>query len=489
MLPTAFLSLSLLNLLALGVDSSTSKAPSASGKPQKAQQTSSSLGHPSWSLGLQFYQALRHEGSHTNTLISPVLLASSLGALSRAAKGSTAGQLQELLRSAKEEKKAEEALSDALKSLREGNGTSYALHGSLALFSKQVPALEKSFLEELQAQFGLRHVALSAGDKHSDIEKLSSWAKGEMGGLDRSPLTEGPDAKEGALILANALHFKGFWDRGFNQENQDLRSFLGTKYTKVHMMHRVGVYRHYEDMENMVQVLELGLWGGKASMMLLLPFHVESLARLERVLTLEQLEKWLGKLSSMSMAVSLPRVNVSSALSLQACFTRLEQQEKQQSCSKPHLIQPGENSRSRAVLMGVFQTHVVQYGSSVWSVSRNSWCAPMGARCRSNALGQNYEGEQSLLRLPGIVVLISKGNQQLHLGGIRSSHWARSLEATSSSVSGSVDSTDEDEHVEKPKLFYADHSFIILVKDNSTGALLLLGALDLAEGVALHDEL
>lgn len=83
----------------------------------------------------------------------------------------------------------------------------------------------------------------------------------------------------------------------------------------VHMS--TGVYSHYEDIENMVQVLELGLWGGKASMVLLLPFHVESLARLEHVMTLEQLEKWLGKLSSMSMALSLPRVNISSALSLQ----------------------------------------------------------------------------------------------------------------------------------------------------------------------------
>lgn len=79
----------------------------------------------------------------------------------------------------------------------------------------------------------------------------------------------------------------------------------------------IGVYRHYEDIENMVQVLELGLWGGKASMVLLLPFHVESLDRLERLMTIEQLEKWLGKLSSVSLALSLPRVNVSSTLSLQ----------------------------------------------------------------------------------------------------------------------------------------------------------------------------
>ncbi|KAL6490805.1 hypothetical protein MHYP_G00011500 [Metynnis hypsauchen] len=418
MLPTAVLSLSLLNLLALGVGSSTSKAPPASGNPQHPQQAVFSLGHPSWSLGLQLYKALRSEGSHTNTLISPALLASSLGALSRAAKGTTAGQLQELLQTAKDKKKAEEALSNVLKSMHEGNGTSYALHASSALFSKQVPALEKAFLEELQAQFGLGHVALSAGDKQGDKEKLHSWAKDGMGGLEESPLMEGPDLEEGAMILANALHLKGFWDRSFDQENQDLRSFLGTKYTKVYMMHRSGVYSHYEDMENMVQVLELGLWGGKASMVLLLPFHVESLARLERVLTLEQLEKWLGKLSSVSMALSLPRVNVSSTLSLQKQLAALG-------------------------VVDAWDQKVADF---------------------SGLFGQ------------------AKGN--LHLGDVL--HWA-SLELTSES--GSKDSMDEDEHVEKPKLFYADHSFIILVKDNSTGALLLLGALDLAEGVTLHDEL
>ncbi|XP_042615646.1 serpin H1-like isoform X2 [Cyprinus carpio] len=105
--------------------------------------------------------------------------------------------------------------------------------------------------------------------------------------------------------------------RHFYHENQDLRSFLGTKYNKVPMMHRSGIYHHYEDMENMVEVLELGLWEGKASMVLLLPFHVESLARLHCLLTKDRVEKWLGKMSSTSMALSLPRTKISSTISLQ----------------------------------------------------------------------------------------------------------------------------------------------------------------------------
>ena len=45
-------------------------------------------------------------------------------------------------------------------------------------------------------------------------------------------------------------------------------------------------------------MLELGLWGGLASMLLLLmPFQVEGLDRLERLLTLEQLQRWYSELS------------------------------------------------------------------------------------------------------------------------------------------------------------------------------------------------
>ncbi|XP_062849375.1 serine (or cysteine) peptidase inhibitor, clade H, member 2 [Trichomycterus rosablanca] len=413
MMPTAFLCLLLLNLLVSMVNSLSQQPFSAQSESQ--QKSSLSLDHTSWSLGLRLYSALRSNGTNINTLISPVLLASSLRALSHTAKETTAGQLHDLLKMGKEEKKAEEALFSTLKSMSKANGTSYTLHASSALFSKQVSTLEKTFLKKLKAQFGLDHVALGAGDKQVDMETLHSWAKKEMGGVETLKLTEKPATKEGALILANALHFKGFWNHDFDKDNEDLRNFLGTKYTKVQMMHQAGVYRHYEDIENMVQVLELGLWGGKASMVLLLPFHVENLTRLERLLTLERLEKWLGKLSSMNITLSLPRVNISSALSLQ----------------------------KQLAALGVV----------------DAW-------------------DQKVADFSGL----GKGN--LHLGDVL--HWA-SLELASES--GSKDGTDEKEHVKNPKLFYADHSFIILVKDNSTGALLLLGALDLAEGKAMHDEL
>lgn len=76
-----------------------------------------------------------------------------------------------------------------------------------------------------------------------------------------------------------------------------------------------------------------------------------------------------------------------------------------------------------------------------------------------------------------------KSKGKLHLSAVL--HWA-SLELAAQAGQGAADL---EENIGKPKLFYADHPFIMFVRDNTTGALLLMGALDHAEGEALHDEL
>ncbi|TMS02455.1 Serpin H1 [Larimichthys crocea] len=210
----------------------------------------------------------------------------------------------------------------------------------------------------------------------------------------------------------------GLWEREFSEESTDQRTFLGKKYTKVMMMHRAGLYRHHEDMENMVQVLEVPLWQGKASVVFLLPFHVESLDRLEKLLTLELLSKWLEKTNISSVIISMPKANLTSTLSLQK---------------------------------------------------------------QLSALGLTDAWHQNAADFSGVS---DKSKGKVHLGAVL--QWA-SLELAAHSGKADVDL--EEENIEKPKLFYADHPFIIFVRDNTTGALLLMGALDHAEGEALHDEL
>uniref|UniRef100_A0A8C5HJS1 Serpin domain-containing protein n=1 Tax=Gouania willdenowi TaxID=441366 RepID=A0A8C5HJS1_GOUWI len=153
----------------------------------------------------------------------------------------------------------------------------------------------------------------------------------------------------------------------------------------------VGLYRHYEDVNNMVQVLEILLWDAKACLVLLLPFHVEKLAPLEKLLTPELISERLIKASVSSLAVSLPKANISSSLSQQKALP---------------------------------------------------------------ALGLTDAWDPEAADFSGVS---DKGNGRVHLAGTL--HWA-SLELATQAGKGEADL--DEENVEKAKLFYADHPFIIM---------------------------
>lgn len=189
---------------------SSKKSPTAPASPPPPHPPPPPQGDPSWALGLRLYQALRSDSSSVNTLFSPLLVASSLGALGGGSAGSTASQLQDLLKTSLPAKAgAGELLSGALKSFTDANGTSFHLHTSSALFSKQAPAVSQAFVKDSQARFRLQHKALGKGDSKADLKQLHGWAKAGLGGLEGAPLAAKVQAKAGALILANALRFKG----------------------------------------------------------------------------------------------------------------------------------------------------------------------------------------------------------------------------------------------------------------------------------------
>ncbi|XP_014832303.1 PREDICTED: serpin H1-like [Poecilia mexicana] len=292
----------------------SSQSPAASVSPSLPPL----VNDPSWPLGVRLYQALRSDPGCVNTLFSPLLLATSLEALSEGSAGKTAEQIRELLRPPSGTKEAVgELLSVALESFVKANGTSFQIHASSCVFTKQAPAVGQAFAKEIQSRFRLQHRTLGKGDAKADLRQLCQWAEAALGGKEGAPLEAEIKAKAGAMVLTNALHFKGLWQRELSEESADRRTFLGKKYTKVTMMHRAGRYRFHEDVDNMVQVLEAPLWGGRASLVLLLPFHVENLARLDKLLTPELLSKWLERTAVTGVTLSLPKANISSSLSLQ----------------------------------------------------------------------------------------------------------------------------------------------------------------------------
>ncbi|XP_039603113.1 serine (or cysteine) peptidase inhibitor, clade H, member 2 isoform X1 [Polypterus senegalus] len=362
-----------------------------------------------WNVGLRLYHSIRKNSSSSdqqNVLFSPLLVTLSLGSLSTGAKGTTQQQIHKLLRTSEMKvDKAHELMVELRRSFHRLQNSSYFLHSGSALFIASRAA--HRFLQGSGLQV---HHSMDFTDKGQVLQTINKWAEKST---DTKVSSMAGDVTGGGAVLADAMHFKGLWDREFERDGLDTRTFLGSHYTKVRMMHRAGIYRHFEDIEKMVQVLEMPLVDNGASIIFLMPLHVQPLSRLESMLTQNQINTWLGKLKEQTVSISLPMLTLRSTFDIQKYL---------------------------------------------------------------KDLGLTDSVDEKKADFSGIT-----SDEHLHL--------ANYLHAATLELDTQGGTSDIEEDLQKPKLFYADHSFIILVRDNETNSLLLIGAVDSADGDALHDEL
>ncbi|MBN3290232.1 SERPH protein, partial [Polypterus senegalus] len=350
-----------------------------------------------WNVGLRLYHSIRKNSSSSdqqNVLFSPLLVTLSLGSLSTGAKGTTQQQIHKLLRTSEMKvDKAHELMVELRRSFHRLQNSSYFLHSGSALFIASRAA--HRFLQGSGLQV---HHSMDFTDKGQVLQTINKWAE------------KSTDTKVSSMAGDVT---GGLWDREFERDGLDTRTFLGSHYTKVRMMHRAGIYRHFEDIEKMVQVLEMPLVDNGASIIFLMPLHVQPLSRLESMLTQNQINTWLGKLKEQTVSISLPMLTLRSTFDIQKYL---------------------------------------------------------------KDLGLTDSVDEKKADFSGIT-----SDEHLHL--------ANYLHAATLELDTQGGTSDIEEDLQKPKLFYADHSFIILVRDNETNSLLLIGAVDSADGDALHDEL
>lgn len=78
-----------------------------------------------------------------------------------------------------------------------------------------------------------------------------------------------------------------------------------------------GLFDFYEDKTNKLNILSMPLAHKKSTVVFIMPHHVETLERLDKMLTKKQLDTWMGKLKQTAVALSLPKVSMEVSHNLQ----------------------------------------------------------------------------------------------------------------------------------------------------------------------------
>ena len=77
-----------------------------------------------------------------------------------------------------------------------------------------------------------------------------------------------------------------------------------------------GLYDFYDDTENRIYVLNMPLGQKQASMIYIMPYHLEPLGRLEKLLSRKQVDTWISKLENKAVAISLPKISLETSHNL-----------------------------------------------------------------------------------------------------------------------------------------------------------------------------
>ncbi|XP_047676935.1 serpin H1b isoform X1 [Tachysurus fulvidraco] len=390
----------------------------SSAEEKKLSSHAISLADTSSHLAFNLYHNLAKEKDLDNILISPVVVASNLGLVALGGKSSTASQVKSVLKAdTLKDEHLHTGLSELLNEVSDPVARNVTWKINNRLYGPSSVSFADDFVKTSKKHYKYDHSKINFRDKRSAINSINEWASKSTDGK-LPEVTKDVKNTDGAMII-NAMFFKPHWDEKFHHKMVDNRGFLVSRSftVSVQMMHRTGLYGFHEDKENKLFVLNMPLAHKKSSVIFIMPYHVEPLERLEKLLTQNQLNTWLSKLQETAVAVSLPKVSMEVSHDLQK-----------------HL---GEIGLTEAV-------------------------------DKSKADLSNMSGKKDLYL-----------SNVLH-----ASAWEWDTEGNpfDASIFGS-------EKLRNPKLFYADHPFIFLVKDNQTNSILYMGRMVRPKGDKMRDEL
>ncbi|XP_028278282.1 serpin H1a [Parambassis ranga] len=376
------------------------------------------LADNSANLAFTLYQNMAKEKNVENILISPVVVASSLGLVALGGKDSTASQVKTLLKADKvKDEQLHSGLAELLTEVSDPKTRNVTWKISNRLYGPSSVTFVDDFVKRSKKHYNCDHSKINFRDKKTALNSINEWAAKSTDGKLPEVLKD-VENTDGAMII-NAMFFKPHWDEQFHHQMVDSRGFMVShSYTvSVQMMHRTGLFGFYEDASNKLTILSMPLAHKKSTVVFLMPYHVEPLERVEKMLTKTQLNTWMGKLKQTAVAVSLPKVSMEVSHNLQK-----------------HLQELGLTEavdKSKADLSNISGKKDL-YLSSVFHASAIEWD--------------------------------TEGNE----------------------MDTSVFGTDK---LKNPKLFYADHPFIFLVKDQKTNSILFIGRMVRPKGEKMRDEL
>jgi serpin B len=255
-----------------------------------------------------------------NLFFSPYSISAALAMTAAGARGNTEREMASVLRLPLQPGDPDGPLDDArarvalsFAALQEGlkadpETRGYELNIANSLWGQEGYPFKEPYIKMVGAHYGGGfNRADFQGNAEAERVRINRWVEGETRERIKDLIPPGGVDAASALVLTNAVYFKGTWLTQFDEKTTRDAPFHGERGdATVPMMYQKSDYGYFED--DAVQVLEMPYAGEDISMLVVLPREgVANLAAVDENLTAEALSGWSDGLREKEVKVYFPR--------------------------------------------------------------------------------------------------------------------------------------------------------------------------------------
>ncbi|ELW71272.1 serpin B4 [Tupaia chinensis] len=272
-----------------------------------------------------------------NIFYSPISMSSALGMVFLGARGNTALEFQKTLHldavtectaettATRHEEKSEIVHHQFQKLLTELNQPTdaYELNIANRLYGEETYQFLQGYLDDIKKFYltTVESVDFANAPEESRV-KINSWVESQTNEKIKDLFPDGTISNNTALVLVNAVYFKGQWDQKFNKERTEEAEFWLNKDTSksVQMMKQSESFNFASLEDVQAKILEIPYKGKDLSMVVLLPNEADGLGQLEDKLTSEKLIEWMSSqnMNKRQVDLCLPKFKVEESYDLKA---------------------------------------------------------------------------------------------------------------------------------------------------------------------------
>ncbi|KAL1435300.1 hypothetical protein MTO96_011213 [Rhipicephalus appendiculatus] len=237
---------------------------------------------------IDLYKQLLSEscGETKNIVVSPFSIAAALSMTLAGAKGNTAAEIANVLRTSGDLIHGQFSEFFATVSTYSPD---VMLDVANRLYSEKTFVVLEDYLATLKKFYDSTVVPVNFKTEAEDARLvINAWVEETTKSKIKDLLPNGVVDSDTALVLVNAIYFKGLWKDQFNPKATSLEEFHMSKESskEVHMMYkqsRFGINTECAGLN--ASAIDIPYKGGKTSMVILLPQEIDGLAELEAALT------------------------------------------------------------------------------------------------------------------------------------------------------------------------------------------------------------